>query len=165
MVIAKNPAACEKLSRQFAKRSVEKIYRALARGVPKNMTMKITSSVGRSRRQPHKMSTAVPGRMSETDVQVLKNFPREDAPSTYLEVHPLTGRTHQIRVQLAALGHPLWGDELYDASRERTAPFPVHRPLLHALKLKFAHPSTGKTLVFEAPLPRDFAAALESLSR
>jgi 23S rRNA pseudouridine1911/1915/1917 synthase len=165
MVIAKNPVACEKLSKQFAKRTIKKVYRALARGVPQNKTMHITSSVGRSRRSPHKMSTAVPGRLSETDVQVLQNFPHKIWPSTYLEVNPLTGRTHQIRVQLAAMGHPLWGDGLYDLSREKKSPFEPTRPLLHALKLSFVHPVTGKTMSFEAPLPPDFAAALASLAQ
>ena len=151
MILAKNPAAAESLSKQFADRRVTKIYWAVVEGVPTANEGKVSSPVGRSRREPHRMSTQVPGRWSETEFTVLRRFPeRGPKGATLLEVRPKTGRTHQIRVQLAALGHPLVGDTTYDAAEAGP------RPLLHARKLTFFHPRTKKSLVFEAPPPADF---------
>lgn len=151
IVVAKTPAAAERLSRQFAERRVEKIYWAVVAGVPSEKTGRIRSMVGRSRREPHRMTTAVPGRWAETDFTVLKSFPKRG--QSLLEVRPKTGRTHQIRVQLAALGFPLVGDALYGGP-------PGDRPLLHAHRLAFTHPTTGKRLVFKAPAPPDMRAYL-----
>ena len=97
------------------------------------------------------MSTEVPGRWSETEFTVLRRFAeRGPKGSALLEVRPKTGRTHQIRVQLAALGHPLVGDKTYGAAEDGP------RPFLHARKLSFFHPRTRKALTFEAPPPADF---------
>lgn len=146
MVIAKTPAAAENLSRQFADRTVKKTYWALVQGTL-TAPGRIRSLVGRSRHAPQKMSTET-GRPSETEYSVLKNFPKTTPTTTLLEVHPRTGRTHQIRVQLAALGHPLVGDTLYGG-------IPGPRPLLHAHQLEFHHPRTGKKLAFKAKTPKD----------
>lgn len=146
MVIAKTPAAAENLSRQFADRTVKKTYWALVQGALTSPG-RIRSLVGRSRQAPQKMSTET-GRPSETEYTVIKNFPTHTPPTTLLEVRPRTGRTHQIRVQLAALGHPLVGDTLYGGP-------PGPRPLLHAHQLEFRHPKTGKKLVFKAKTPTD----------
>lgn len=151
IVVAKTPAAAERLSRQFAERRVEKIYWAVVAGVPKEKTGRIRSMVGRSRREPHRMTTTVPGRWAETEFEVLKAFPKRG--QSLLEVHPKTGRTHQIRVQLAALGLPLVGDTLYGGP-------PGDRPLLHAHQLAFTHPTTGKRMVFKAPAPPDMRSFL-----
>jgi 23S rRNA pseudouridine1911/1915/1917 synthase len=151
LLIAKNPTAAEALSRQFAERTVQKIYWAVVEGQPTADTGKVSSPVGRSRSAPHRMSTEVPGRWSETEFRVLKRFPLP-APrgAAFLEVRPKTGRTHQIRVQLAALGHPIVGDATYGSGEGAT------RPLLHARELRFRHPRTGAALHFQAPVPGDF---------
>jgi 23S rRNA pseudouridine1911/1915/1917 synthase len=159
MVIAKTPEAAGTLSRQFADRTTEKVYWALTIGIPKTRTGRIVSQIGRSRRRPDRMSTTDPGRAAELEFTVLKEFPRRPAHAL-LEVRPLTGRTHQIRVQLAALGHPIAGDAMYGAERSVAA-----RPMLHAVRLSFAHPASGKRLTFEAPLSADFRAFLKSIER
>ncbi|MBK8575537.1 MAG: RluA family pseudouridine synthase [Elusimicrobia bacterium] len=146
MVIAKTPAAAENISHQFAARTVKKTYWALVQGTL-TAPGRIRSLVGRSRHTPQKMSTES-GRPSETEYIVLKIFPKTHPPTTLLEVHPRTGRTHQIRVQLAALGHPLVGDTLYGGP-------PGPRPLLHALRIEFRHPRSGKILSFQVPPPGD----------
>ena len=148
MVIAKTPAAAENLSRQFADRTVQKTYVAVVMGIVKS-SGRVRSMVGRSRHTPQRMSTEA-GRWSETDYSVLETFPNAlPHPVTLLEVHPHTGRTHQIRVQLAALGHPLLGDKLYGGP-------PGPRPLLHAHRLEFRHPRTGKTMSIQTPPPTIF---------
>lgn len=150
MVIAKTPAAAENLSRQFADRTVKKTYIAVVQGILK-APGRVRSLVGRSRHAPQRMTTDT-GRWSETEYQILKTFPHaRPIPLSLLEVHPLTGRTHQIRVQLAALGHPLLGDKLYGGA-------PGPRPLLHAHQLQFRHPRTGKTETFKTPPPKDFSS-------
>lgn len=151
MVIAKTPAAAENLSSQFAARRVKKTYWAVAEGLITADTGRVESAVGRSRRAPHRMTTTAPGRWSETEFRVLKRFPGAGARgATLLEVKPRTGRTHQIRVQMAALGHPLWGDKIYGAKAEGP------RPLLHAQSLELFHPKTGKSTLWSAPAPDDF---------
>ncbi len=162
MVLAKTPRAAEDLSRQFAERGVEKIYLALVQGVPSSPEGRILSTVGRSRRQPLRMSVADAGRPAETGFKVLERFPAAPGgPAALIEARPKTGRTHQIRVQLSALGHPLLGDVLYKAK-----PLPeIARPLLHALSLKLRHPATGREMRWEAPPPPDFQAALRLLRR
>jgi 23S rRNA pseudouridine1911/1915/1917 synthase len=159
MVIAKTPAAADDLSRQFAGREVRKVYWALAWGHPSTHKGRIRSTVGRSRRQPHRMSVEDPGRWSETEFLVLDRFPAQQGEkgAALLEVHPLTGRTHQIRVQLASLGHPLVGDTVYGNKDDGSA----ERPLLHALSLQVKHPSTRRVLRWTAPLPEDFQRALK----
>ncbi|MBL0058626.1 MAG: RluA family pseudouridine synthase [Elusimicrobia bacterium] len=151
MVIAKTPAAAENISRQFAERTVQKTYWALVQGIL-TTPGRVRSLVGRSRHAPQKMSTES-GRPSEMEYSVIKNFPKDPTPSTLLEVHPRTGRTHQIRVQLAALGHPLIGDTLYGG-------IPGPHPLLHAHQLAFRHPRTGKPLTFQAAPPENLSPFL-----
>ena len=147
MVIAKNRAAAEHLSRQFADRTVTKVYWAVVDGVPASPTGRVRSMIGRSRADPHRMTTAVPGRWAETEYRVLATRTDDSGHArSLLEVRPKTGRTHQIRVQLSALGHPLIGDPLYGGP---DGP----RPLLHAHRLEFRHPRTGKPLAFASPAP------------
>jgi 23S rRNA pseudouridine1911/1915/1917 synthase len=154
MVIAKTPAAAENLSRQFAERTVKKTYFAVVMGTVKSAG-RIQSMVGRSRNTPQRMSTDT-GRWSETEYSVLKSFPHHRPhPVTLLEVHPRTGRTHQIRVQLSALGHPLLGDKLYGGP-------PGPRPFLHAFKIEFRHPENSKTMIMKSNPPKDFLRFLNS---
>jgi 23S rRNA pseudouridine1911/1915/1917 synthase len=159
MIIAKTPSAAKSLSAQFAERSVKKVYWALAWGTFLVGSGSIRSVVGRSRRQPHRMSTEGMGRHAETEFQVVERFPAQGAKgAALLEIRPLTGRTHQIRVQLSALGHPLLGDKTYGADEsDETA-----RPMLHAFSLEVSHPSTKKRLKWTAPIAADFEAVLDS---
>jgi len=150
MVLAKTPHAAENLSRQFAERTVKKTYWALVRGIPRTDSGRIQSVVGRSRRHPGRMTVKEEGRWSETDFKVLERYP--SSQTALLELHPLTGRTHQIRVQLAALGHPVVGDALYgDTAASQEA-----RPLLHARSLEFTHPARKRRMTFQAEPPKDF---------
>lgn len=151
IVVAKTPAAAANLSAQFAARTVTKIYWALVHGEPAAEKGTIRSSVGRDRRKPHRMSTTDPGRPSELEFKVIARFEN----TALLEVHPLTGRTHQIRVQLASLKHPLVGDGTYGGDPAGG------RPFLHAKNLTFRHPKTKKEMSFSAPLPPDFKKALK----
>jgi 23S rRNA pseudouridine1911/1915/1917 synthase len=153
MVIAKTPAAAENLSGQFARREVEKVYWALVRGIPKGERGTIQSPIGRSRRSPHRMSSTDTGRWSATDFTVLKTFPHApEGPLALIEARPRTGRTHQIRVHLAALGHPILGDALYGAPADRESP----QLFLHALSLSLRHPRTEKWTVWKTPPPPNF---------
>ncbi len=159
MIIAKTPGAAKKLSEQFAERSVKKTYWALAWGTFFTDSGVIRSVVGRSRREPHRMSVSGLGRNAETEFLVLARFPKQGLKGAALvEVRPLTGRTHQIRVQLSALGNPLVGDKTYGAEEE-IAP---ERPMLHALSLELNHPVTKKRHKWTAPVPPDFEKLLKS---
>jgi 23S rRNA pseudouridine1911/1915/1917 synthase len=151
LVIAKTPGAAERLSRQFAERRVEKTYLALVRGSPKADSGVVRSTVGRDRRRPSRMSVTDPGRPAILEFKVLGRFPDD----SLLEVRPRTGRTHQIRVQLASVGHPVLGDSTYEGP-------PGDRTFLHAFRLAFDHPRTGRRMVVTAPLPADMREALIS---
>jgi 23S rRNA pseudouridine1911/1915/1917 synthase len=150
LVVAKNDATHQNLSRQFAGRSVLKIYLALAAGILKRKSGLIESAIGRHPVHRKKMAVVEPsrGRSAKTEYRVLKEFDR----CTLLECRLHTGRTHQIRVHLKHLGHPLLGDALYGS--KPTPAFP--RQMLHAWKLGFHHPRTEQWMEFETKLPEDF---------
>jgi 23S rRNA pseudouridine1911/1915/1917 synthase len=150
IVVAKTDAAHQSLVAQFKARCVKKIYRAVGWGRLARLTGKIETVIGRSGRDRKKMSaTARRGRPSLTEYRVLKQ--QADVALVELTLH--TGRTHQIRVHMAHLGHPLVGDATYGRSRSTIS---VERPLLHAYKLCFTHPRTGELMEFTAPMPADF---------
>lgn len=145
IVVAKTDAAHQSLVAQFKSRGVTKIYRAVCAGKPAQSSGKIETIIGRSERDRKKMSANVKrGRPAWTDYRVLKQH--ADCALVELTLH--TGRTHQIRVHMAHIGHPLVGDAVYGKSK-------LERPLLHAYKLGFTHPRTGKRLEFCAPIPAD----------
>jgi 23S rRNA pseudouridine1911/1915/1917 synthase len=147
LVAAKTDAAHRSLVAQFKGRGVTKIYRAVCRGVFAQPTGRIETLIGRSPHDRKKMSARVTrGRPAVTDYRVLK----QHADGALVELTLHTGRTHQIRVHLAHLGHPIVGDAVYGRKSE------VARPLLHAYKLGFTHPATGQPMTFTAPLPADF---------
>jgi 23S rRNA pseudouridine1911/1915/1917 synthase len=157
MVLAKTPAAADVLSRQFAARTVKKIYLAWVEGMPTTDAGRIRSPIARSHQSPHRMTTAAPGRDAETEFRVLQRRPDAGPRGVaLLEVHPLTGRTHQIRVHLASLGHPIVGDMVYRPVHPGAPPPAASRTLLHALSLEIDHPTTGRRLRWEAPPPPDF---------
>jgi 23S rRNA pseudouridine1911/1915/1917 synthase len=150
LVAAKNDAAHQALARQFAGREVTKIYLALAAGKFARLSGMIDAPIGRHPVQRKKMTVVkTGGRASRTGYRVLAPF----GEGTLVECTLHTGRTHQIRVHLKHLGHPLLGDEVYG----KRAGFP--RQMLHAWKLGFAHPRTGERMNFHAPIPPDFLAA------
>jgi 23S rRNA pseudouridine1911/1915/1917 synthase len=151
LVAAKNDLAHRELARQFASRDVTKIYLALAAGRFQRTSGTVNVAIGRHPIHRKKMA-AVPagkGRDSKTGWRVLTVLPA----GTLVECALHTGRTHQIRVHLKHLGHPLLGDAVYG----KRGDFP--RQMLHAWKLGFQHPRTGKRLDFVAPIPPDFIAA------
>ena len=157
LVAAKNDEAHQNLSRQFAGRQVLKIYLALASGVFKSKSGLIDAPVGRHPVHRKKMAVvrAERGRAAKTEYRVLN----ESGAFTVVECTLHTGRTHQIRVHLKHLGHPLMGDALYGG---KTGPaFP--RQMLHAWKLGFFHPRTSQWMVFESPLPGDFRTSAPAL--
>jgi 23S rRNA pseudouridine1911/1915/1917 synthase len=150
IVVAKTDAAHQSLVAQFKGRKLTKIYRAVCRGKFARLTGRVETVIGRSERDRKKMSaTARCGRPSLTEYRVLKQH--ADVALVELTLH--TGRTHQIRVHMAHIGHPLVGDAIYGRSRSTIS---VERPLLHAYKLGFTHPRTGIYQEFTAPMPADF---------
>ena len=151
LVAAKNDIAHRALTRQFAGREVTKIYLALASGKFRQPSGIIEAAIGRHPIHRKKMTvlTGERGRAARTDYRVLRDL----AAGALVECTLHTGRTHQIRVHLKHLGHPILGDEVYG----RRAGFP--RQMLHAWKLGFAHPVTGARMDFTAPIPQDFVEA------
>ena len=149
LVVAKTDAAHQALVAQFKERGVTKVYRAVCQGRFQKLAGKIETLIGRSERDRKKMSARVSrGREAVTDYRVVK----QAAEWALVELTIHTGRTHQIRVHMAHIGHPVVGDAMYGRKD-----ISVDRPLLHAYKLAFAHPRTGQRLEFVAPLPDDMA--------
>jgi len=149
LVVAKTDAAHQSLVAQFKSRQVQKIYRAVCTGIFRQKTGRIETEIGRSSRDRKKMSAQpVRGRPALTEYRMLKQH--TDCALVELTLH--TGRTHQIRVHMAHIGHALVGDVTYGWRSTKIA---VERPLLHAYKLAFTHPRTGQPLEFVAPIPED----------
>ncbi|MBW1895676.1 MAG: RluA family pseudouridine synthase, partial [Deltaproteobacteria bacterium] len=169
MVVAKNHMAHESLSRQFKLREIGKVYLALVYGKLKSSTGVINLPIGRHPKDRTKMSTrSHRARSSETRWKVKE----EVVGLTLLEIELKTGRTHQVRVHCAAMGHPVVGDVRYGRkrawqrilSRETlTALSQARRQLLHAWRLTFSHPQAGTLMSFESPLPEDMVTLLDAL--
>ena len=168
MVVARTDAAHRHLSRQFRDRRVEKEYMALVWGRPEAARARIEGPIGRHRVQRARMAVRDDGRAAQTRYRIEHAF-RE---LSLLAVQPLTGRTHQVRVHLAALGHPLVEDRAYGGTADaralpagplREALEAFGRTALHASRLAFAHPRDERALVFTAPLPDDFQRLLARL--
>ena len=167
LVVAKNDETHLALSKQFAERTVEKLYDALVIGALVNDSGEIHAAI--ARHPTHRKRMAVhddgDGRAAHTSFRVIERFPN----ATHAEAEIHTGRTHQIRVHFQFLGHPIVGDETYGAKANlkftELTGYTAPRVLLHARKLSFLHPRTGKKVTFTAPLPKDFSAALKILER
>jgi 23S rRNA pseudouridine1911/1915/1917 synthase len=154
ILVAKNDAAHNSLARQLKERRVEKTYLALVDGTPKPAEGVIDAPIARDPRNRQRMAIVEDGRESVTAYRVVERLPSY----ALVEARPKTGRTHQIRVHLAAIGHPIAGDRLYGhASRD------ISRQFLHAWRIAFTHPRTGVRINFEAPIPPDLAAVLTRL--
>jgi 23S rRNA pseudouridine1911/1915/1917 synthase len=152
LVAAKNDIAHRELSKQFATRTVDKIYLALVSGKLRKQTGVIEERIGRHPVHRQRMSVSSPrGRAARTEYRVLCS----NEQASLLECRLHSGRTHQVRVHLHHLGHPVLGDKIYAPLFAKNFP----RQMLHALKLGFRHPRTGEWKNFEAPLPDDFEQA------
>jgi len=164
IVVAKTEAALENLSDQFRDRSVFKSYVALVHGRMSPDSGKIDQPLARDRSNRTRMAVVRGGRNALTLYRVRRSFDR----FTLLDVELKTGRTHQIRVHLAWLKHPVVGDETYGGGRDNTIQDPqlrahvrnLKRHFLHAEKLSFTHPTTGEVVKFESPLPAELSALL-----
>ncbi len=159
MVIAKTDEAHRFLSKQFKDHSIDRLYLALVCGKVKKAG-KINLAIGRDRIHRKKISarTSSP-REAETHYMIKARF----KPATLLEVSPQTGRTHQIRVHMAHIGHPIIGDKEYGGKMEKSLGLSADRHMLHAAMLGFVHPSTKERLSFTTPPPPDMAVILERL--
>ena len=156
LVVARNDHAAAALIGQFADHTAGRRYDAVVWGHPEAPHGIVDAPIGRDPADPLKMAVVVDGKPARTEYQLLVRYVapgRLSRLSCVLE----TGRTHQIRVHLAAVGHPLVGDPTYG---ERRTTFGLGRPFLHAAELAFDHPSTGERLTFESPLPDDLATFL-----
>lgn len=159
IIVAKHDAAHLSLARQLKERQVEKTYIALVEGQLKLREGVIEAPVGRHPRHRKKMAVVAGGRQARTRYRLL----REVDGRSLVEARPETGRTHQIRVHFASIGHPLVGDAVYGRGRP---PVPsLRRQFLHAQRLAFRHPRTGERLELEAPLAEDLARAVGELER
>lgn len=156
MLAARNDAAHRALAGQLAARSLSRTYLAIVRGRPPAERGVLEGPIGRSPRDRKRMAVVERGRPARTHYRLLEQ--RRDLSLLELELD--TGRTHQIRVHLAALGHPVAGDAAYGGRRAGEP----GRPMLHAACLRLRHPSTGEALEFEAPPPADFSGYWESLA-
>ena len=156
IIVAKNDAAHLALARQLKERKVAKTYLALVEGRIDPPEGIIDAPIGRHPRHRKRMAAIAGGRHARTRYRVL----REVDGRSLVEVRPETGRTHQIRVHFASLGHPIVGDSLYG---RRDAPAALTRQFLHAQRLAFTHPRTGDRLQLEAPLPEDLERVLRKL--
>jgi len=163
IVAAKDDVTHDRLAKQFLTRQVHKEYRAIVIGTPPQDTGVIETHIARSRRDRKKMiATAAEGRAALTRYRVLESF----FHASYLSVEPLTGRTHQIRVHLSHIGHPVAGDRQYARGKSlRHLGIAFPRQMLHAYKLHLNHPHSSERMRFTAPLPQDFELALTQLRR
>ena len=164
IVVARNDRTRRALQRQFKERQVHKAYVALLEGHLQPAWGRIEAPIGRDPHHRQRMTVLPGGREALTEYHVLEQFAHSVGPAagdySLVEAEPLTGRTHQIRVHFASIGHPVVGDAVYGRRRSRLA---VPRQFLHARRLAFKHPRTGQRLEFEAPLPADLAAILALL--
>ncbi len=159
LAVARTPVAYEALVAALAARTVDRGYVALVWGVPDSGSGMIDAPIGRSVRRPTRMAVREGGRQARTRYTVERTF--TESGVSLLRCSLETGRTHQIRVHLAAIHHPVVGDPAYGGIRSGVE---IARPFLHAATLAFAHPVTGEPRQFASPLPPDLVRVLEQLS-
>jgi 23S rRNA pseudouridine1911/1915/1917 synthase len=158
MVVARSPEAYTALVAALGRREVERRYLALAWGRFEARRGSIDAPIGRSPTRPTRMAVREAGKEARTGYEVVEEYGHP--PASLLDCRLETGRTHQIRVHLAAIGHPVVGDSAYGGDRPPLRP---GRPFLHAAHLAFAHPTSGERLAFDDPLPPELEAVLSAL--
>lgn len=154
VLVARSDQSHERLAAQFKDRSIQKGYLALVAGHPDPADAIIDAPVGRDPDDRKKMAIVDDGRPASTLYRTLTNY----RDCSFIDVRPKTGRTHQIRVHFASIGHPIVGDETYGRADNR-----LDRQFLHAAYLEFEHPATGVRHEIESPLPQDLQALLDDL--
>ena len=159
ILVARTQGAFEKLVADLRRRNIGRVYLALVEGSMGSPTGTIEAPIGRDPTRPTRRAVTHTGKHARTHYEVVRYFEMSDA--TLIEVTLDTGRTHQIRVHLSAIGHPVAGDRTYGATRrDLNSP----RTFLHASRLEFDHPRTGDRISVKAPLPADLTGVLDRLS-
>ncbi|MDD4797888.1 MAG: RluA family pseudouridine synthase, partial [Eubacteriales bacterium] len=156
LVVAKNDAAHVSLAAQIKQKTAGRVYRALVLGNIAQDEGRIDAPIGRDPKERKRMAVVSVGRAAATRFVVLERF----GEYTLVECRLETGRTHQIRVHMKSIGHPVVGDPVYGSKRQK---FKLDGQLLHAAALELTHPCTGQLMRFDAPLPDDFRAVLDGL--
>jgi 23S rRNA pseudouridine1911/1915/1917 synthase len=162
IVVAKNDQAHRALADQFATRSLKKEYAALVAGVPQLLSGTIDRGIARHPIHRHRMTVGEGGKPARTAWERAEAF---GDMAALVRCQIFTGRTHQIRVHLKSIGHPILGDALYGWKADARMPLQPERVMLHAEHLVLAHPVSGKELDFRAPLPPDFQRLIKSLRK
>jgi 23S rRNA pseudouridine1911/1915/1917 synthase len=160
MVVAKSEYAYSRLKQMFRGRQVDKTYHTLVQGLPDPLVGTVDAPIGRRPGAEFKFAVMSNGKPSVTHYEVLEAFRH----ASLLEIHLETGRTHQIRVHMAALKHPCCGDPLYGADPKLAARLGLDRQWLHATGLGFEHPGTGEYVHFESAYPEDLQRALDAVA-
>jgi 23S rRNA pseudouridine1911/1915/1917 synthase len=156
LIVAKNDRAHGHLQQQFSTRQVTKTYLALTEGQIATPSGLIDAPIGRDPKERKRMAVVADGREAQTEYCVLERFARH----TFVEARPITGRTHQIRIHLASIGHPIAGDRVYGYRKQR---LPLERQFLHAAQIAFTLPSSEERLELRSELPQDLVSVLDGL--
>ena len=159
VIICKNDNAHQSIAEQLKEHSINRVYHAICYGIIKEDEGDVTAPIGRSTTDRKKMAVVPGGKYASTHYRVLKRF--EEGGFTYIECKLQTGRTHQIRVHMSHIGHPLLGDEVYAPGRH--SKFKTNGQCLHAKTLGFIHPVNGQYIETDAPLPEYFNHLLNVL--
>ena len=159
LLVARNESALDSLTEALRRREIGRVYEALVEGCMGSPTGTIDAPIGRDPSRPTRRAISHTGKHARTHYEVVRNYPESDV--SLLSVALETGRTHQIRVHLAAIGHPVVGDLTYGATRKDIG---APRTFLHAARLTFINPGTGEEMSVEAPLPPDLESVLDDLS-
>ena len=159
LIIAKNDKAHINLSEQIKNHQVKKTYIAIVRGIVKENQATINMPIGRSPKDRKKMAVIKNGKVAITHFKVLERFVKDNC--SLLEVQIETGRTHQIRVHLSEIGYPIIGDSTYSSGKNK---WKIEGQCLHAKSLEFTHPTTGRKMKLEAPIPQYMEDLLKEIS-
>lgn len=158
LVVARSEAAYRRLVEMLAEREVTRVYQVMIWGHPTSEEFTIDAPIARDPQDPLRMAVVPSGKEARTHVTVLETF--DDPEMALVECELETGRTHQIRVHVRAIGHPVVGDSTYGGARSGIT---LKRPFLHAYRLEFEHPTTGQAMAFASELPEDLRRFLEGL--
>jgi len=158
LVLARSASAFQRLTEMLSEHEVQRTYRVLVWGIPADVEFTIDAPIARDPQDPLRMAVVSSGKEARTHVTVLEQF--HDPDMALLECQLETGRTHQIRVHLRAVGHPVVGDPAYGGARSGVE---LKRPFLHAYQLSFHHPTTGEIMNFRSELPEDLGRFLAHL--